>query len=268
MLTPLPPQLLQHAVEFSGPPAEPRDAATIVLLRDGLRGVETYLLRRQSAMNFAAGMYVFPGGGVQESDAEPLAWSGPSPTTWGTRFGCSPALAGMLVVAAIRETFEESGILLAGPDERSLVRDTSSDEMQEARLALDSGGISMASFLAKHDLAIRTDLLGPRGHWVTPDFEPRRYDTRFFGAAAPAGQVVGSLPGEADHAEWVPLVEIVDKLARGELAMLPPTAATCSELAGRAIADILAESSELFPKRHTARLAQIGEEYFLEHVLE
>ncbi|HEX5402792.1 MAG TPA: NUDIX hydrolase, partial [Pseudonocardiaceae bacterium] len=99
------------------PPAVPRHAATVILARDGAAGIEVFLLRRVMGMAFAGGMTVFPGGGVDQRDADAsVAWTGPPADWWAERFGCEPGLARALVCAAVRETFEESGVLLAGPD--------------------------------------------------------------------------------------------------------------------------------------------------------
>ena len=89
--------------------ATPRDAATVVLVRDGSSGMEVFLLRRVPEMAFAAGMTVFPGGGVDAADDTGLDWSGPEAAWWAERFGADPVAARMLVVAAVRETFEETG---------------------------------------------------------------------------------------------------------------------------------------------------------------
>src|ERR1700742_2963237 len=99
-------------------PAEPRDAATVMVLRaagDG-RGVEVLMLRRTATMKFAPGAYVFPGGSVDPADyGAEIGWQGPSAAEFGARLGSSAEVARALVCAAVRETFEESGVLLAGP---------------------------------------------------------------------------------------------------------------------------------------------------------
>lgn len=242
-LVPLPDALRSVA---SSPPQQPvvaRDAATIVVVRDGDEGIEAYLMRRQTSMAFAAGMYVFPGGGLSASDVDPdVPWVGPDADEWGSHFRCDPALAKGLVVAAVRETFEETGILLAGPDAGTVVSDTSDVEMQAARLALDAGELSFADFLTSHDLVLRADLLGAWAHWITPEFEPRRYDTRFFVAALPVGQRVGEMSRESDHAAWVPLSRVLAAVEAGEAAMMPPTISACREAAAHTAATIVAAS--------------------------
>src|ERR1700710_646942 len=127
-------------------PVEPKVAASTILLRDGdgdgtgdrTGGVQAFLLRRRTQMAFAGGMVVFPGGGVDPRDAtDDVGWAGPPPSTWAERLGLGDASARAVVSAAIRETFEESGVLLAGPDADSVVDDTSGAGWTEARRALE-----------------------------------------------------------------------------------------------------------------------------------
>ena len=185
-------------------PAEPRHASTVVLLRDAPRGPEAYLLRRVKGMAFAGGMHVFPGGSVDLHDERAdLAWAGPSAAQWGRWFGADEPLARALVCAAVRETFEECGVLLAGPSEHELLADVSSDEWEAEREALEAREQSMSDLLARRGLVLRTDLLRPFAHWITPEVEPKRFDTRFFLAEMPAGQVCRHVGGEADERVWV-----------------------------------------------------------------
>jgi 8-oxo-dGTP pyrophosphatase MutT (NUDIX family) len=268
MRYPIPESMRERVTEQLGDPVAPKDAATIVLLRDGSDGVEAYLLRRQSTMKFAPGVYVFPGGKVQDSDRLVTAWVGPSPADWGERFGCDADTARGLVVAAVRETFEESGILLAGPDADTIVSDTSPPEMQAARLALENGEFGFAEFLDEHDLVLRADLVGAWSHWITPAFEPRRYNTRFFVAALPKGQVVGELPGEADRAAWIPVKRAIATVDAGEAIMLPPTVITCREVSGHTAADILSVATERDIVAIEPQLIEVDGELFLENPLE
>ncbi|KQY60829.1 hypothetical protein ASD11_13945 [Aeromicrobium sp. Root495] len=262
---PLPDRLRAHAEAMGGEVAVPRDASTIVLLRDGSDGAETYLMRRQTTMAFAAGFYVFPGGGVQSSDTDPIAHVGPSWQEWGDRLGCDADRARGLVVAAVRETFEESGILLAGADEHTVLADTSGPELAAARLALESKELSLAQLLEQRGLVLRTDLVGAWSRWITPAFEPRRYDTFFFVAAVPEGQVVGELPGEADRALWAPLSRVLESVDRGEAVMMPPTIVTCREVAGLASGEAVAASVAREVRAIEPRLVQVDGEWFIEN---
>ncbi|GAB3988394.1 NUDIX hydrolase [Nocardioides marmoraquaticus] len=213
-------------------PAEPRDAATVLLLRPGADGApELFLMRRQTSMAFAGGMYVFPGGGVdrRDSDAE-VRWAGPSPARWAERLGTDEARARALVCAAVRETFEESGVLLAGSEE-GVVSDTSGDDWQRDRAALEDRELAFSDFLQQRGLVLRTDLLAAFRGWLTPEFEPRRYRTWFFAAALPQGQRTGDPSRESDRVAWVPARRAVEQAEAGEAAMLPPTYQSCLEVA-------------------------------------
>jgi 8-oxo-dGTP pyrophosphatase MutT (NUDIX family) len=209
-------------------PAEPRHASTVVLLRDGAGGPEAYLLRRVQGMAFAGGMHVFPGGSVDPADASAhIGWAGPPAAQWAEWFGADEPLARALVCAAVRETFEECGVLLAGPSEDELLADVSSDEWEAERVALEAREQSLSELLARRGLVLRSDLLRPYAHWLTPEVEPKRFDTRFFLAELPAGQVCRDVGGEADERRWVRIAGALDQ----GLTLLPPTAASLKELA-------------------------------------
>src|SRR3954471_19317679 len=211
-------------------PAEPRHASTVVLLRDRPEGMQSYLLRRTRTMAFAAGMYVFPGGSVDPRD-ETLsddAWAGPPPAAWAALLSADEALTKALVCAAVRETFEESGVLLAGSGSDDVVADTTGDDWETDRAALVDRSLSFAAMLDRRGLVLRADLLRPWAHWITPEVEPKRFDTYFFLAALPSGQLTRDVGGEADQTAWATPSQAVD----GRYRMLPPTQATLVELAG------------------------------------
>lgn len=230
-MQPLPPRMLETLQAWDGTVAEPRHAATVIVLRSAPGGLEAFLMRRQASMGFAAGMYVYPGGGVQESDYDTTPWIGPSPRIWAERFNCEANLAGALLVAAVREAFEETGILFAGRDDRSVVGEVDAAAWIQARSALEKREISLADFLRERHLSLRADLLGAWAHWVTPKFEPRRFDTRFFVALMPSGQSVGRLSSEAETGFWMPVREASRAAGAGEMEMLPPTRQTLAQLA-------------------------------------
>lgn len=216
--------------EIPDPPVSPRDAATVMLLRDGEKGVEVFLQRRVAAMAFAAGMTVFPGGGVDGRDADAaVAWAGPPAEHWAEWFGCGVSLARALVCAVVRETFEESGVLLAGEGPEHVVADAT--PFHHAREALISRKLSLAGFLADVGLVLRADLLRPWSAWLTPEQEPRRYDTRFFLAALPAGQLADGATTEADLSGWVRPADALADAVEGRTLLLPPTRFTLTELA-------------------------------------
>jgi 8-oxo-dGTP pyrophosphatase MutT (NUDIX family) len=248
----LPPELVEHAKAFlagKATPVEPRHASTVILLRPlrtGGDGLEVYLLRRHLGMAFAAGMYAFPGGTVDPRDADrATAWAGPSPAAWGERLGCEETLARALVCAAVRETFEESGVLLAGPSADSVVGDTTPEDWEADRVALVDRSLAFAEFLDRRQLVLRSDLLAPWAHWITPEFEPRRYDTRFFLAVIPTGQRTRDVSGEADKVAWMPPTEAVTGVQDGSMVMLPPTYVALAEMARHAsVDDAIAAATE------------------------
>jgi 8-oxo-dGTP pyrophosphatase MutT (NUDIX family) len=213
-------------------PATPRDAATVMLLRQASAGLKVYMLRRQPSMAFAPGAFVFPGGSVDPRDAdEQVAWTGPDAAEWGRIFDAPAELARALVCAAVRETFEESGVLLAGESATSVVADTTSDDWEADRHALLDRSVSLAELLSRRGLVLRADLLRPWSRWITPVLEPRRFDTRFFAAALPAGQRTRDVGGEASEVAWVAPAEALQAGERGEIRLFPPTAVSLSELA-------------------------------------
>ena len=190
---PLPAALVEQARAYASgelTPVEPRNAATVVLMRPSTGtgsssgGPEVYLLRRQASMAFAAGMCVFPGGGVDPRDFyADVAWHGPSPEDW-----------------------------------------------EEDRRALEAREVSFTSFLERRGLRLRTDLLRLWGSWVTPVFEPRRFNARFFVAELPAGQVTRDVSTESEAVVWLPVREAIRAVDAQQMLMLPPTYCTCLEV--------------------------------------
>ena len=242
-------------IEGKVTPATPRDAATVMLLRPAAAGpgpgagFEVYMLRRMPSMAFAPGAYVFPGGSVDQRDAdEEVAWAGPEVTHWGEIFDAPPELARALVCAAVRETFEESGVLLAGPSADTIVADTTGEDWEADRQALLDRSVSLAELLARRNLILRSDLLRPWSRWITPAVEPRRFDTRFFAAALPPGQRTRDVGGEASAVEWISPAAALDAGRAGRIQLWLPTAMTLAELAEHSRADeVLAADREVTP---------------------
>jgi len=239
------------------PPLIPRPAATVMLIRDGAdgAGIGVFLMRRHARMHFAAGTMVFPGGGVDDRDRSAAAelrqaWAGPPPEWWAKRFNIEPDLAEALVCAAARETFEESGVLFAGPADQSLSAPDSivgdASVYRESRRALAEGALSFADFLRAENLVLRSDLLRPWANWVTPEAErTRRYDTYFFVGALPQGQRADGENTESDHAGWTTPQAAIDDFAAGRSFLLPPTWTQLDALAGRTVADVLAVERQI-----------------------
>ena len=265
---PLPDELATAAKEYvdgTREPAEPRNAATVVLLRERATGPEVYLLRRHATMDFAGGMCVFPGGGVDPRDFDAaVGWAGPSPEEWADRLGTDEDLARALVCAAVRETFEESGVLLAGPSADSVVADTTGEEWEADRVALETRELAMTDLLERRGLVLRTDLLGTWDGWLTPVFEPKRYRTWFFVALLPEGQRTRDVSTESSSVVWMPVGEAVDRADAGTLAMLPPTYLTCLEVSQHdSVADVVAASEGRTVDMFTPSVEPLGDGYTL-----
>lgn len=256
-------------------PVTPRTAATVMLLRDpeheadgaagpggsaeavGPKGPVVHMLRRRASMAFAGGAYAYPGGSVDPRDARPLASAGPTGAQWAERLGTDPDTARAVVCAAVRETFEESGVLLAGPDASTVVADVTGADWEADRAALVARELSFADFLERRGLVLRDDLLGAWARWITPEFEERRYDTFFFVAVLPRGQRTRNASTEADRTVWVHPRDAAEGYDKGELLMMPPTIATLRRLAQYPTAEAAlaaAPGEDLTPVLARARL--------------
>ncbi|MGP2438440.1 NUDIX hydrolase [Streptomyces sp. JW3] len=256
-------------------PVAPRRAATVLLLRDP--GPTVHLLRRRTSMAFAGGAYAYPGGGVDPRDDDrAVGWAGPTRACWAKRLGVDESAAQAIVCAAVRETYEEAGVLLAGPTAGTVVGDTTGDDWEADRAALVARELSFAQFLDRRGLVLRSDLLGAWARWITPEFEVRRYDTWFFVAALPEGQRTRNASTEADRTVWITPAAAAAGYDRGELLMMPPTIATLRALtpygtAAEALA--AAAGRDLTPVLARARLVDgeivlswPGHEEFTKHV--
>lgn len=218
-----------------------RPAATVVVLRDGAggAGIEAYLQRRPLSMGFAAGVWVFPGGTVDAADRDPAidgSWLGPVPAAWAERLGVPLDEARGLVVAACRETFEEAGLLLADPLPPAA-------DLAAARRALLGGATGFAAMLADLGVLLDTGRLRYWAWWLTPEAEPRRYDTRFFVAGLPPGAAATAHAVEAERERWLPPATAIT--LGDALPLLPPTFCTLRDLAGyRSVAEVLAAGED------------------------
>ena len=259
----LPADFAREAADFNTgvrQPAQPRDAATVVLMRDGDTGPEVYLLRRQASMAFAGGVCVFPGGGVDQRDHDhEIAWAGPDPAAWATRLGVEEGHARALVCAAVRETFEESGVLLAGPSADEVVSDTTGDDWEADRVALESRELAMTEFLDRRGLVLRSDLLGVWSGWLTPNFEPRRYRTWFFVADLPEGQRTRDVSSESSEVLWLPAIRAVEQAEAQEILMLPPTYMTCLDVGQHPDTDgVLAQAQSRVVEMFTPQIEEVA----------
>ena len=265
---PLPDRLVEVAREFEEgrqTPVDPRNAATVILMRPSADGPEVYYMRRQVSMDFAGGMCVFPGGGVDKRDFDTaVAWAGPTPAEWAARLGCDEETARALVCAAVRETFEESGVLLAGTSDSNVVADTTADDWEADRVALESRELSLTDFLNRRGLVLRTDLLGVWDAWLTPIFEPKRYRTWFFVASLPSGQITRDVSTESSSVDWIPARVAAEQADAGDLALMPPTYLTSMEVGEHSSPEeVLAVAASRSVEMFTPSVEPLGEGWTL-----
>lgn len=240
--------LVRTWLDAPRPPVPPRPAATVALLRDDPGGPQVFLLRRVLTMAFAPGVVAFPGGGVDPRDGDDpdLPWTGPAPRAWAARLGVPVGLALGLVCAAVRETFEECGVLLATADGSASFPTVEDAGYEADRQRLLGREVALSDLLVERGLRLRSDLLRPWAHWTTPPFEDRRYDTWFLVAHLPAGPTARHLGGESARSGWERPADVLEAADRGELALMPPTRVTLEELAAaRSAAALVARSRVL-----------------------
>jgi 8-oxo-dGTP pyrophosphatase MutT (NUDIX family) len=212
----------------------PRPAATVLTLRDSPNGYEILMLRRNSRSDFTGGAHVFPGGAVDagDRDAERQVY-GLTDEVASRRLELdSGGLA--FYVACLRELFEEAGLLIACDEDGRAVSFTDPDDvarMAAHRGAVNAGELDFLSML--DDEGLRLDLRGLEyvAHWITPAGLSRRYDTRFFVALAPGGQLATHDAGETVADLWAKPSEALEAHARGEFEMMFPTVRNLQSIA-------------------------------------
>lgn len=224
------------------PPAIPLPAATVILLRDADRDgtPEVLLLRRHGKSGVLPDMYVFPGGRVEERDR-------PAPGCFGSLSAervreltgsVASELAPAYLVAAIRETFEEAGILLARPrGESRLLSAAHARELAGRRLAVQSGQLDFLELIEREGLELAADRFSAHAHWITPEVVPQRFDTLFFTAVAPSDQAALHDGVESTEHVWIRPEDALAQAASGERRMIFPTLCNLDTLAGFASAE-------------------------------
>lgn len=224
-----------------GQPAEAKPAATVVLIRDGSNGMEVLLLKRHRSSGFVPGAYVFPGGRTDEADAD-------EDLVQHTSNIPDIDLPLHFWFAAVREVFEESGVLLARDANGDWASDTTSDAaMEQQRLALMDGQATLLDVLRSGDYTVDLSGVVYFSHWITPVAEPRRYDTRFFVAVVPHERVVRPDPREMTDAQWLTPVEALRRFAEGRLPMVFPTVKTLQQLSDYPTTDQAIEALRRMP---------------------
>ena len=193
-----------------------RQAASVIFVRDGDNGLETILTYRPGISPL--GVVAFPGGTALPGDDESASWIGPGAEYWEEQFHFSDiAQARRSVMAAVRESFEETGILLAGEDEQDVVERSSTPELMAWREAVAEQDKSFSNFLASSGLSVRADLLRPVARWQSPDFFLKRYDIAYFTTALPVGQDPKLLLGKGVWGDWLNVRELLEARDTSEL---------------------------------------------------
>jgi 8-oxo-dGTP pyrophosphatase MutT (NUDIX family) len=231
-------------------PPIPAPASTLILLRAGERRPEVLLLLRHAASAFLPDMYVFPGGRVEPGDAalcERASGVSEANAREALRsVGTDCALT--FYVAAIRETFEEAGVLLARRrGEHALIDGAHAARLSAHRLEVQAGRLPFHELIDGENLELAADLLTVHAHWITPESVARRFDTVFFTTAAPAGQHAAHDGVESTSHVWLPPESALAQSRTGERRMIFPTACNLETLCGFATVDDALAASRVRP---------------------
>jgi 8-oxo-dGTP pyrophosphatase MutT (NUDIX family) len=214
--------------------ANPRPAATVVVLRDGARGPEVFMVRRHADTAFMGGAHVFPGGRVEKADRD-------GGETWCDGIAHAarqfpdlpPREAVAYHVAAARELFEEAGVLLArGPDGEFVSLADASDHarFKQDRTAVHGGETTLRRVIEREHLRLALDALVLFAHWVTPPIDTRQFDTRFFMTRVPPHQTPAHDETETTHSVWMTPAHAIAQSQSGEIVLPPPTWSTIREI--------------------------------------
>jgi 8-oxo-dGTP pyrophosphatase MutT (NUDIX family) len=235
----LPPGFAESLDEVPDEPATPRPAATILMLRDGPDGPETLMLRRTRRSGFVPGAWVFAGGRVDAADADPAVvrrLKGLGPEAAARRLGLSgDAAPGAIAyfIAALREAFEETGLLVGITGEGASALAAGQDPaVARVRDRLLEDEIGFAVALEELGVELDGEAVEYVAHWITPVQERRRYDTRFFAAAVARDREVLLHPAEMTDSRWLTPSAALELHGRGDLPMVFPTIRTLEDLQG------------------------------------
>lgn len=203
--------------------SEIRTASTVVIARAADKEPEIFMVRRHGSSSFGLA-HTFPGGVIDADDGKVHKYCrGLAPADANIRLGISQD--GLdYYSAAVRELFEESGVLLA--DVASL-----DEDLAKVRDALNDNSLSWADFVSRNELELHCDQLYYISHWVTPDLEPKRYSTRFFVAALPQGQTAVHCGGELTDSCWTTATDMLARSRNGETKLIFPTVKTLESIA-------------------------------------
>jgi 8-oxo-dGTP pyrophosphatase MutT (NUDIX family) len=230
---------------------EVRDAATVMLVRDGDAGLEVFMVRRNLRSDFVGGAHVFPGGAVDPADRRAdlgAVCAGRTDAQASAALGV-PSGGLAFWVAAVRECFEEAGVLLAYDAGGSVVRlddPAVEDRFARHRAEVTAGRRRLVEVCEQESLRLAVDALHYFSHWITPVGPPRRYDTRFFVAAAPEAQVPLHDDAETVASTWIAPSEALRRHGDGEFDLILPTIRNLAALARfRSAGDLLAAAAAI-----------------------
>ena len=230
--------------------AVPVPAATIILLRETRTSPEVLMIQRSVRSEFLPDLYVFPGGRVDQPDHELADRVGrfDAEHAAGLASTVDAKLALGYFVAAIRETYEEAGILLARRrGESRLLDEATMNDLGEHRLAVQDGSMSFRDVLEREDLELAPDLLAVHAHWITPPMMPRRYDTLFFTASTPPDQLAEHDGYESTAHVWIRPEEALEETKAGKRQMVFPTKCNLETLCGHPNVDAAVAASSARP---------------------
>ncbi|MCA1831976.1 MAG: hypothetical protein ABR548_00095 [Actinomycetota bacterium] len=237
------------------PTVPPRDSATVMVARDAPGGVELFMLERHLSSDFFGGAYVFPGGKIDDADTDPTLnefvdppAGAPSldPGAIGASVEAPPGKELGFHLAAIRETFEEAGVLLARHEDGSVVRldGAEAGRFAEARRALNAREATLLDIARSHRIRYALDLMFYFSRWITPEAVPKRYDTRFFVARLPEGQTPLHDDFETTSGLWIRPQDALDRAIEGGFTIIFPTRKTLESIAVFETVDDLIASTE------------------------
>jgi 8-oxo-dGTP pyrophosphatase MutT (NUDIX family) len=212
-----------HQLPSPPPGLSPRHSATAALIRDGEKGIETWMMRRAQTMRFVPGAMVFPGGKVDSSDYDSaVALRDSELQAYSQQMATTPELARQVIHAAVRELFEETGVLLTQPP--------LTIGLETDRQGVEAGECSLNSLLTAHETTIDIGSIRPWARWVTPPGNPIRYDTWFFVARVPPGVTPLAVSTESDAAGWVAIESVIQAFEEKQVVLVPSTQAVLQSL--------------------------------------
>ena len=249
-----------------GTDRSPRAAATVILLRDRADSLYEFLLmRRGRNQAFMGGAFVFPGGSLDESDLNPelaacvAGFSATDAKRLLQENDLPEAVAFGLFMAAIRETFEEAGVLLARGERGGRFNPAASEtaaRLDACRRELHEQRLTLAELAHRENLLFAPDLLIPYAHWITPEIEGRRFDARFFLALLPEGQIPVHDRMELTESRWLDSATALAEHAAGRIVLMPPTLKTVEELLG------FSDTESLFSAARARQIRSIFPNFF------